>query len=67
MRFLYVDDAVNRRWVDVEEQDGARIEHTSLTAGPSVSTIAGALPLGLMARKAGACCSPLLVSTGMTS
>ena len=33
--------------------------------GPSVSTIAGTLPLGLMARKAGVCCSPLLVSTGI--
>ena len=35
--------------------------------GPSVSTIAGTLPFGLIARKLGECCSPLLVSTGTAS
>src|ERR1700750_2263641 len=36
---------------------------TSFAAGASVSTLAGTLPFGVMARKEGACCSPLLVST----
>jgi hypothetical protein len=39
----------------------------SFPPGPSVSTMAGTLPLGLTARNAGVCCSPLLVSTGMVS
>ena len=37
----------------------------SLPPGPSVSTIAGTLPFGLIALNAGVCCSPLLVSTGI--
>jgi hypothetical protein len=36
----------------------------SAPPGPSVSTIAGTLPLGLMTRNAAVCCSPLLVSIG---
>jgi hypothetical protein len=39
----------------------------SLPPGPSVSTIAGTLPLGLIALNDAVCCSPLLVSTGMAS
>ena len=39
----------------------------SLPPGPSVSTIAGTLPFGLISLKASKCCSPLLVSTGSIS
>ena len=50
------------------EQDRAGIENTRfLPPGPSVSTIAGTLPLGLIFLKTGKCCSPLLVSTGTVS
>jgi hypothetical protein len=35
--------------------------------GPSVSTIAGTLPFGLIVRNEGACWYPLLVSSGMAS
>ena len=37
----------------------------SLPPGPSVSTIAGTLPFGLIGAEGGRCCSPLLVSTGI--
>src|ERR1700738_3982708 len=39
---------------------------THLPRGPSGSTIAGILLLGLIARKSGAICSPLVMFTGMT-
>src|SRR6266852_2230434 len=39
---------------------------TRLPSGPSGSTIAGILLLGLIARKSGAICSPLVIFTGMT-
>src|SRR5580693_1542872 len=39
---------------------------TRLPPGPSGSTIAGILLLGLIARNAGAICSPLLMLTGKT-
>src|SRR6478735_9559315 len=39
---------------------------TGLPPGPSGSTIAGILLLGLILRKAGAICSPLLMFTGIT-
>src|ERR1700694_5521795 len=39
---------------------------THLPPGPSGSTIAGILLLGLIARKSGAICSPLVMFTGMT-
>src|SRR6266516_5015047 len=39
---------------------------TRLPSGPSGSTIAGILLLGLIARKSGAICSPLEMFTGMT-
>src|SRR6266404_3767049 len=40
---------------------------TRLPSGPSGSTIAGILLLGLIARKSGAICSPLVMLTGNTS
>src|SRR6266481_6941195 len=40
---------------------------TRLPSGPSGSTIAGILLLGLIARKSGAICSPLVMLTGITS
>jgi hypothetical protein len=50
------------------EQDRGGIEDARLPASrPSVSTMAGTLLFGLMARKLGRCCSPLLVSTGIVS
>src|SRR3954447_3524018 len=39
---------------------------TRLPPGPSGSTIAGILLLGLIARKSGAICSPLVMFTGIT-
>src|SRR5712691_1278046 len=39
---------------------------TRLPSGPSGSTIAGILLLGLIARKSGAICSPLVMLIGMT-
>src|ERR1700682_929550 len=39
---------------------------TRLPSGPSGSTIAGILLLGLIARKSGAICSPLVMLTGTT-
>src|SRR5258706_12014288 len=39
---------------------------TRLPPGPSGSTIAGILLLGLIARNAGAICSPLVMLTGTT-
>src|ERR1700682_1631191 len=39
---------------------------TRLPSGPSGSTIAGILLLGLIARKSGAICSPLVMLTGKT-
>src|SRR6476469_6801304 len=39
---------------------------TRLPSGPFGSTIAGILLLGLIARKSGAICSPLVMFTGMT-
>src|SRR3981189_2801653 len=39
---------------------------TRLPPGPSGSTIAGILLLGLIARKSGAICSPLVMLTGNT-
>src|SRR5258705_3661941 len=39
---------------------------TRLPSGPSGSTIAGILLLGLIARKSGAICSPLVMFTGIT-
>src|SRR5258708_25408889 len=39
---------------------------TRLPSGPAGSTIAGILLLGLMARKSGAICSPLVMLIGMT-
>src|SRR6266478_9344370 len=39
---------------------------TRLPSGPSESTIAGILLLGLIARKSGAICSPLVMFTGIT-
>src|SRR5437899_7656412 len=39
---------------------------TRLPSGPSRSTIAGILLLGLIARKLGASCSPLVMFTGKT-
>src|SRR5216684_5424190 len=39
---------------------------TRLPSGPSGSTIAGILLLGLIARKLGAICSPLVMLIGMT-
>src|SRR5258705_4704016 len=39
---------------------------TRLPSGPSGSTIAGILLFGLMARKSGAICSPLVMLIGMT-
>ena len=40
---------------------------TSLPLAPSVSMRAGSLPFGLTARNEAACCSPFIVSTGITS
>src|ERR1700682_1679192 len=39
---------------------------TRLPPGPSGSTIAGILLLGLIARKSGGICSPLVMLTGLT-
>src|SRR3979411_1057785 len=39
---------------------------TRLPSGPSGSTIAGILLFGLIARNAGAVCSPLVILTGKT-